>query len=165
MPKSTFMRIVLIVGSALILVGVSLMTWMLVTEDDRSVIEVQLEDGKTQSIEFEDLSLVPGEECEYVVTLKSENAKKYDLNLDFVDTEKDLTLKNFARVKIVANGEVVCDELLATVFENEDIVLPIDFTEDKNTELKIVYYLPLEVGNEAKNAEAVFELLLTASNE
>lgn len=165
MPKSTFMRIVLIVGSALILVGVSLMTWMLVTEDDRSVIEVQLEDGKTQSIEFENLSLVPGEECEYVVTLKSENAKKYDLNLDFVDTEKDLTLKNFARVKIVANGEVVCDELLATIFENEDIVLPIDFTEDKNTELKIVYYLPLEVGNEAKNAEAIFELLLTASNE
>lgn len=164
MTKSTFMRIVLIVGSALILVGVSLMTWMLVTEDDRSVIDVQLENGKTQSVEFENLSLVPGEECEYTISLGSDTASKYDLSLDFVEIEEK-TLKNFARVKIVANGEVVCDELLATVFEDENIVLPVDFTEGKNTELKIVYYLPLEVGNEAKNAEAVFELLLTASNE
>jgi hypothetical protein len=29
----------------------------------------------------------------------------------------------------------------------------------------MVYYLPVDIGNEAKNAEAVFELLLTASNE
>ena len=50
-------------------------------------------------------------------------------------------------------------------FEKEKIVLPVDFDEGENTELKIVYYLPLDVGNEAKNAEAVFELLLTASNE
>jgi hypothetical protein len=28
-----------------------------------------------------------------------------------------------------------------------------------------VYYMPLDVGNEAKNTEAVFKLVLTASNE
>ena len=68
-------------------------------------------------------------------------------------------------MKIVSNGETVYDELLATAFEDEILVLPVDFNEGINTELKIVYYLPLEVGNEAKNAEAVFEVLLTASNE
>jgi hypothetical protein len=68
-------------------------------------------------------------------------------------------------VKIISGDEVICDELLAKVFEDDDIVLPVDFAEDKNTELKIVYYLPVDIGNEAKNAEAVFELLLTASNE
>ncbi len=164
MPKSKLMRIILIAGSVLIIVGVSLMGWMLATEDERSVIEVQLENGKTQSVEFENLSLVPGEECEYTIKLEKSRADKYDLNLDFVEIEEK-TLKNYARVKIIANGEVVCDELLATVFENEDIVLPVDFGEDKNTELKIVYYLPIEIGNEAKKAEAIFELLLTASNE
>ena len=95
---------------------------------------------------------------------KSFKEKQYDLSLDFIETEEK-TLKHFARVQIVANGDVVCDELLATVFEDEDIILPIDFTEDnKSIELKIVYYLPIEIGNEAKNAEAVFELLLTANN-
>lgn len=164
MPKSKLTRIILIAGSVLIIVGVSLMGWMLATEDERSVIEVQLENGKTQSVEFENLSLVPCEECEYTIKLEKSRADKYDLNLDFVEIEEK-TLKNYARVKIIANGEVVCDELLATVFENEDIVLPVDFGEDKNTELKIVYYLPIEIGNEAKKAEAIFELLLTASNE
>ncbi len=128
------------------------------------MIEVKLEDGKTELLAFENLSLVPGEKCEYIVKLEKSGADKYDLNLDFVEIEEK-TLKNYARVKIIANDEVIRDELLAEVFENEDIVLPIDFKENKNTELTIVYYLPIDVGNEAKNAEAIFELLLTASNE
>lgn len=164
MAKSKLMRIILVAGSALIIVGVSLMGWMLATEDERGVIEVKLEDGKTESLAFADLTLVPGEECEYTVKLEKSGASKYDLELDFVETEEK-TLKNYAYVKIIANGEVICDELLATVFENDNIVLPVNFDEGKNTELKIVYYLPIEVGNEAKKAEAVFELLLTASNE
>ena len=165
MPKSKLMRIILVAGSVLIIVGVSLMGWMLATEDERGVIEVKLEDGKTESLAFEDLTLVPGEECEYVIQLEKTSASKYELELDFVDTDEDKTLKDYARVKILANGEVVCDELLADAFENEKIVLPVDFDEGKNTELKVVYYLPIDVGNEAKRAEAVFELLLTASNE
>ncbi len=165
MPKSKLMRIILIAGSALIIVGVSLMGWMLATEDERGVIEVKLEEGKTESRAFEDLALVPGEECEYIIQLEKTSASKYDLELDFVDTDNEKTLKNYARVKILANGEVITDELLADIFENEKIVLPVDFDEGKNTELKVVYYLPLDVGNEAQNAEAIFELLLTASNE
>ena len=90
--------------------------------------------------------------------------KKYDLSLDFVEIGNK-SLKNFAYVKIISNGDVVCDKLLATVFEDQDVVLPVDFNEGKNTEITIVYYLPIDVGNEAKNAEAAFELLLTASNE
>lgn len=165
MPKSKLMRIILIAGSVLIIVGVSLMCWMLATEDERGVIEVKLEDGKTESLAFENLTLVPGEECEYIIKLEKTSASQYDLELDFVDTDEEKTLKNYARVKIFANGEVVSDELLADAFDNEKIILPVDFDEGKNTELKIVYYLPLDVGNEAKNAETVFELLLTASNE
>jgi dihydroneopterin aldolase len=92
-------------------------------------------------------------------------AEIYDVSLVFVDKDKDMTLKHYARVKIMLGEEVVCDELLADVFENDDIVLDVDLTEKKSTELKIVYYLPIEIGNEAKNAEAVFELQLTASNE
>lgn len=164
MPKSKLIRIILSVGSILIIVGVSLLGWMLSTKDDTTVIEVQIEDGKTQSVEFERLGLVPGEECEYTVKLKKPNADEYDLSLSFVETEEK-TLKNFARVKIIANGEVVSDELLATAFESEGTVLHVDFIEDKNTEIKLVYYLPIEIGNEAKNAEAIFDLVLTASNE
>ena len=157
-----FMRIILIAGSALILVGVSLIGWLLSNRDEKSEIVVHLEDGNTELVQFEDLTLVPGEECAYTVRLKKSDVDKYQLKLDFIETEEK-TLKNFARVKILSNGESVYDELLVTAFEADSIVLSVDFAEEKNTELRIVYYLPLDVGNEAKNAEAIFELLFTAS--
>ena len=165
MLRGSIARIMMIIMSVLMLTGTSLATWMLVTEDDRSDIEINLSDEKTETIRFENLSLVPGESCEYIVALKGDKATQYDLTLDFVDTCEEMTLKNFARVKIMFGEDVVCDELLAEIFDNDDLVLNINLSVEKNTELKLVYYLPIEVGNEAKNAEAVFELLLTASNE
>lgn len=164
MPKSNLMRIIMVVGSVLIIVGVSLMTWMLVTEDERNVIKVSVDERNSETVKFEALSLVPGDECEYTVKLVKGGADKFDMKLDFVQTE-DGILKDYARVKIIVQGNVVYDDLLADTLANENIVLSVDFGEDKNTEFQIVYYLPLEVGNEAKNAEALFELILTASNE
>ena len=165
MIKSVALRVALIVICVLILIGVTILMWMMLTEDERNNIEVYLSDGKTQAIQFDDLDLVPGDSCEYEIVLKSEFAKKYDLILDFADLAEEGTLKNFVRVKIMADDESVCDELLADVIANDDLVLPVDFKENKNTKLKVVYYLPLEVGNDAKNAEALFELRLTATNE
>lgn len=165
MPRSSIMRILMIAISVLMLTGVGLATWALATEDERSNIKIDLSEGKTETVKFESLSLVPGESCEYNMELNGDYAEIYDVSLVFVDKDKDMTLKHYARVKIMLGEEVVCDELLADVFENDDIVLDVDLTEKKSTELKIVYYLPIEIGNEAKNAEAVFELQLTASNE
>ena len=167
MKGNNFKRVVLVAGSVLILIGVALMTWMLATEEARSDIEVRITEETFEVVEFEGLGLLPGEECEYIVALKGDRAESYTVTLDFVESEEGDggTLKNFAYVKIEADGEVLCDRLLSEAFEQEDIVLPVDFKEGINTELRIVYYLPLEVGNEAKNAEADFELLVKASNE
>ena len=164
MPRSKLMRLILIAGSVLILIGVSLMTWMLATEEERNNIKVELDGGETEVLEFEALRLVPGSQCEYTITLKNGNTDQYNLTLDFKETEEK-TLKKYARVKILSEEAEVYDELLETAFENEGIVLPVDFKQDLNTVLKIVYYLPIEIGNEAKNAEALFDLVLTASNE
>lgn len=164
MSKSNLMRIILIAGSVLIIVGVSLMTWMLATVDERNVIKVSIDNGDSKPIKFEALSLVPGDECEYGVKLVKGGSNKFDLKLDFIETG-DGVLKDYARVKIVVQGNTVYDELLATALENENILLPVDFGKDQNTEFQVVYYLPMDVGNEAKNAEAKFGLMLTASNE
>ena len=164
MQKSKLMQIILIVGSILIIVGVSLMTWMLATEDDRNVIRVQIDEGESKPVNFEALTMVPGDECEYSVKLVKGGTNKFDLKFDFVETG-DGTLKNYARVKIIVRDNVVYDDLLVNTLENKNILLSVDFGEDKNTEFQIVYYLPIDVGNEAKNAEALFGLMLTASNE
>ena len=164
MQRAKLMRIILIAGSALILAGVALMGWMMKTEEERSVIRVALEEGDERTVSFEHLGLVPGEKCEYVIELEQKEAEEFILTMDFDEETNGGALKRFAHARILYDGEVVRDELLATLLE-ENTEIPITFGEEKWVELKIVYYLPLEVGNEAKNAEARFELLLKASNE
>ena len=164
MRGNKHIQILAIVGSVLIIFGISLMCWILLTEEERNVIEIQLDYNKTETIEFADLSLVPGESCEYTVKLGKFGADRYDLSIDFVEKD-DKTLKDFVRVKLYADGELVSDELLRDAFENEDIVLPVNYATKQNTELTIVYYLPLDVGNAAKHASTDFELRLKASNE
>ncbi len=163
MTKTKVMRIGLIVASVLIVFGVVLTAWTWATKDERNVIEVRLRDGETQTVKFENLCLIPGEECEYTLKLKSDGIEECDLTIDFVETQ-ERTLKNFAYVRVKAGDTVICDDLMAKVFDGEAIILPVDFGSDKNAELTVTYYLPLDVGNEAQSAEAIFELRLTASN-
>ena len=165
MTKSSFMRFLAVVLSVLILGGAALWSYLTVTEEERNAMKVHLEEGKTQTVEFESLCLVPGESCEYKLSLDGGRADHYDVIFDFVEL-KEGTLKNFARARIECKGEALQDLLLAELLEKDKTVtIPIDFDKKKNTELTIVYYMPLEVGNEAQNAEALFELRLTASNE
>ena len=51
--KKYILRILLVAGSVLILIGVILMTWMLLTEDDRNVIVVNI-DGKIPAEQLPD---------------------------------------------------------------------------------------------------------------
>ncbi|MBR2479065.1 MAG: hypothetical protein IKB47_01500 [Clostridia bacterium] len=162
MKKSIFVRAMMASASVIMIVGVLLMANLLTTEEERNSINVHINESSEKTLEFKDLFLLPGESCEYTIKLNGERSKQYDLSFDFIDVEEEKTLKDFARVRIEAGGDVICDELLADAFESENIVASIDFENEKNTEILIVYYLPIDVGNEAKNAEAVFELRLTA---
>ena len=165
MTKSKFLRMALIPMSTLIIVGVLLMMYVMAVTEDREIIKVDLSSNRDQKVVFETLALIPGQSCEYNVAFASKPAKKYDIQLDF-DENIEKTLKDFAYVRIeTSSGEVIVDDLLATVFEAEPIALCVDFEEEKNTELNIKYYLPLSVGNEAQGAEALFELNIIASNE
>ena len=165
MKSNKIMRVLLALSSLLLLAGILLTALIYHEKENKDVIKVKLSGGETETVNVEALSLTPGDSCEYTLELEDDNFAKYDLKLKFVDSAPEKTLKDYARVKIVSGETVVYDELLAKAFQNDKFVLPVDLNTGKNAKLKIVYYLPLEVGNEAKNAEASFKLLLTASNE
>lgn len=164
MKKLKLMRIILLVICGLLLISVFLVMWMHREGELENVIEVRIREESVETVEFETLCLIPGEQCTYTISLTSEEAKKFDLTLDFVETEEK-TLKNFAFVRIEFNEQVIYDKLLAEAFEDTEILLPVEFKQNSNTELVVIYYLPEEVGNEAQNAEAIFELQIIASNE
>ena len=164
MTKVKFVRSGLVLLAVMILIGVALMAWMLVTDYSKNVIQVFVSDDATEILQFKRFGLIPGDQCQYEIDLTSSILESYDLKLDFVETEEK-TLKHYARVKIESGEDVLYDELMADIFEKDDLVLKVDVPEKKNTELIITYYIPLEVGNEAKGAVAIFELLLTATPE
>ncbi len=164
MVRGAIMRTILVVESVLIIIGVILMCFMVKPAKTGNIIHIYLEDGKTQAVEFKDLSLIPGDSREYRIKLQGSLADGYMVRLNFVE-EEEKTLKNFAYVKIIAEGEVLCDQLLAEAFEDDSMVLPVNFREEEYTDLTIIYYLPVEVGNEAKNAEAIFSLQFTPSEK
>ena len=157
-------RIFLIALSAFLIGAAALCGVVLSMNESPDTVTVIIRESTFETLRFSDLSLLPGEECSYDVELKADRAQSYRLVLDFSE-HGEKTLKNFARVKIISNGTEICDELLADVFSDDPITLDVDFAKSKNTNLNIVYYLPIDVGNEAKNAEADFELLITAQNE
>lgn len=143
--------------------GILLMYQVLESKDDQQVITVHIQEGEIETVEFADLTLIPGSSSQYTIKIKSDAAVDCVLAMDFVEME-DSPLKDFAYVKILSDDGIIYDALLADAF-GQVLTIPVHFDLLRNTELTVVYYMPLEVGNEAKNAEAHFELHLTASNE
>ena len=136
------------------------MGWVLSDHNRANSITIHVETDETELVSFRHIGLIPGESCEYKIKFKGK--EDVILEFDFIEKEEK-SLKNFAYVRIVSEDNVIFEELLADAFENEEIVVPISFYKKLNTELTIIYYRPDEVGNEAKNAEADFDLEIRAS--
>lgn len=158
------MRVGIIVIAVLILCGV-ILTLLLMNDRVRgNVFDIGL-DGNISPIEFEGLKMVPGDSVEYKLAFKGRDAKEYNVNLDFTDVDPDGTLKNFVRIKILSGETEIYDELLADAMNGKTLDLKVNFKKAENTELKLVYYMPLEVGNEAKLATSDFRLNITSTIE
>ena len=164
MKRETIMRVGIIVIAVLILCGV-ILTLLLWNENVRgNVFDIGL-DGNISPIEFEGLKMVPGDSVEYKLAFKGRDAKEYNVSLDFADVDPDGTLKNFIRIKILSGETELYDELLADAMDGKSLGIKVNFKKAENTELKLVYYMPLEVGNEAKLATSDFRLNIISTIE
>lgn len=163
MIRGHVMRTILVVTSLVIIIGVALMAWSLAMAR-RDVIVVNLNSDDPQLVGFDNFGLIPGQSCEYKIELKNRAMSGGDVRLQFLEREEK-TLKEYAYIKVTAGDLVICDERMADIFDGEGVKLPVNFDNGENTELKIEYYLPLDVGNEAKNAEVVFDLLISMAGE
>ena len=164
MTREAIMRIGIIVIAVLILCGV-ILTLLLMNDNGKgNVFDIGL-DGNISPIEFNRLKMVPGDSVEYKLAFKGRDAKEYNVKLSFADADPDGTLKNFIRVKILSGETELYDELMADAMDGRSLSLNVNFKKAENTELKLIYYMPLEVGNEAKLATADFRLNITSTME
>lgn len=166
MTKNLLTRIALIACSVLILTGASLSAYFLISADQKQIVKVEIEDSSVENgvlVPFEKLGLAPGENCGYTLVVDVKDTSQYDLTLAFYE-KADGALADYARVRIEVNKEVLRDQLLSELFEDNVLTLHVDLRGKKRERVKITYYLPAEIGNEAQETEAFFELLVSAKS-
>ena len=164
MKRTLLMRVGIILIAVFIIVGVVL-TLLLMNERNRgNVLDIGL-DGTISPIEFGGFKMVPGDATEYKLAFTGRAAGAYDTVLSFSDADPSGRLKDFIRVRILSGQTEIYDELLADAMNGKSVSLRVDFEKNENTELILIYYMPLEVGNEAKLTTADFRLNITSNLE
>ena len=128
---------------------------------DNHSIQIELETGEGQTIPFEKLGLVPGDSVTYDLYLSTTDGPTKKVYLEFYEVQ-DSPLKDFVRVRILVNDEEICDELLGDLMDSGKVDFDTDLSVGSECKVTIIYYMPEEVGNEAANAEAWFDLSITA---
>ncbi len=163
MTTNKLVRIALIVLSITLLLGVGLSIALLVPREE-NIIRVDLENGEDTLIEFKQLSLTPGAECSYTLLLSTETDDEFDITFTFTETD-DSPLKEYVYVKITDGEETIYELLLSDLLDGESLHMTRRLEKREAHPIVITYYLPQDVGNEAQDAEAVFDLHISASNE
>ena len=165
--KNGAIRIVLIVTSAFLLIGAALTGYMLLEHEDREIIDVKIgESGKT-AVDFSNLVIVPGDDLEYTLAIKSELPGDCIMTFEFIENQMQVgELKNYVYVILEVDGEEICNALLSDLFEREEpLSVPCIIKKKEAFNVTLKYHMPLEVGDEAQNTDSDFKLKLTVSNE
>ena len=165
MTKSTITSILVIGICVLILAGSGLMAYFVANPDRGDVISVDLGKPSGDTVKFDDLALLPGQSTEYEIFLGGDVKSDCEVALDFKE-EGDKTLKNFVYAKVEYNGKNVYgkDMLLKELLKADTLKFPCELSNGEDHILKITFYMPEDVSNEAENAEADVALKIVASN-
>ena len=159
---------IVVLCSVMIIIGVGLVFWAMRNEKEVTVIDIRLSDNMSTPVDFDGLVLLPGQSTEYTLRFSSYSSRRYCVCLNFVEDEDRKaynTLKHYVRAQITIGDEIAYDGLLENLIDDDPIRFPVNVRADLNTKVKIRYYLPDDIGNEAKGASAAFKLLVTAGNE
>jgi len=122
--------------------------------------------GVTRStLEFSVDKLVPGDQAEYSINMKTETGGSFRVVLDFV-TVVDGELKNYVDVVISYGGEVVCEKSLADLLAADFAHAPIvncDIESGEEVKINVTYKIDESHGNEMENTRIDFNIEFTAN--
>ena len=166
MTKIQYWRLLLIILSLMILIGCAMVYLVIRHGHDGNVIKIDVQHEQPQKVEFTQLAMVPGGKSEYIINPYRYVPGVYNLTFNFTDTDPGYSaFDQSVHVYVECDGVVYCDKSLAEIFESEDFTITIDLTDEVWEEVKLVYYIPEDVGNEIQGAAADFELFIIANEK
>lgn len=120
---------------------------------------IKVNNETKEVITLKELNLIPGEKFSYDLNLKSKKNGKYRINLIFNELDDSL-LKNYLNVVVINKDDILYEDLLSNSLKDNGIEFKLDFYKNKPINLKIIYYLDQNVGNEVQKELALFELIV-----
>lgn len=120
---------------------------------------ININNETKEVITLKELNLIPGEKFSYDLNLKSKKNGKYRINLIFNELDDSL-LKNYLNVVVINKDDILYEDLLCNSLKDNGIEFKLDFYKNKPINLKIIYYLDQNVGNEVQKELALFELIV-----
>ena len=164
------MIIVLIVSSAIILIGVVIGALSLADFDGEDTTKVKFSESKTEgAVEFREMLVHPGETVGHTVLLTSEVEGECELSVSFKEYKPNLLaneLKKYVYVTVTLGDAVICESvLLEELFSTELEAQVCELDSKEPLELDISFHMPIETGNEAEFTEAYFDVIISVSNE
>lgn len=144
------------------LVAVGVTVYMLTRDDVEYSFNIEI-DGEEEVLEFTGLGLIPGGEVSYTAAIHDALNIDSDIYLVF-DAEEPQPLADYVYAKVIVDGEVLCDRLLSALLARDSTTISCHLPKGGMQEIEIIYYMPIDVGDEAKNAKASFSIIVTVSN-
>ena len=159
-------RILLIVISFGIMIGVGLSTYLLIAYENNESLKVKISLDEPQKVEITGYALIPGYENEYFVSLVADAPGTYDLTFSFIKQgETKTALDDCLYVLVEFEDKVYFDDKLSSLYQRDDLIITLELERLKGTNVKVVYYIPKEVGNEIQGCVADFDLFITTKEK
>ncbi len=161
MVKKEAWRIFLLLFGILVLLCSCFLVYVFSESNYGNIIDVDIEDGVSEKVEFKSFHILPGESCSYVLRLNMKTAGDYKLQLDF-ERVSSHNLEKYVNVKILVGGRTLCDTPLFEFLSADCQGISYTMNSGLPENIEIIYYIPEEVGNEAQGAYTTFDLHITA---
>ncbi len=133
-----------------------------ISEDKLSKQKTIVLNEQTQTEMEVNLSgICPSMTVSYKINLKANKGDSFDITMDFEKTDTD-SLAPFVDVEIRLKDESLDSAKLSEYLEGRQITFPAKFDSDAEIDIEIVYSMGLDVGDEAQNTTADFNIVLFA---
>lgn len=154
-----------IAAVVLLLAGVVLLALTLASPSNDFIKDVTLNDNGTtqETLEMSANGLIPGDSREYTLNFKGQSTGSYALNFEFVEIRNSFPEDS---VKVTFKYGEKEDESatydLLDLLGGQVVTLKLKVVAKRATAVRVIYWLPLEVGNDAQNAAVDFVVNLSA---
>ncbi len=153
---------ILILSVVVTMIGIIIGVWIYVSQDkfadEKTIV---LNEQPQTEMEVSLSGLVPGVSVSYEIHLKANEGGSFGITMDFEKTDSD-SLAPFVDVEVRLSGEKIDGAKLSEYLGGKQIIFPAKFDDTSEIDIEIVYSMSIDVGDDAQNTTADFNIVLSA---